>query len=133
MADLYALQRSRRQFGAARLEESSEADDDNVSRSSELVDDGRRRGYFRGAGIKSSWKGDPADRSRRKEALSAKNNQENLEAASIHTTVSGERRPMVDIRLESSLAERDDFQEEDEGEDEVSLLGKLHRELDTTC
>lgn len=62
VADFYALQRSRRQFGGSRLEESSEPDDD-ASRGSGLDDnaDGRdqdERGRMRGGGIKSSWLGD---------------------------------------------------------------------------
>ncbi|KAL9103664.1 MAG: hypothetical protein Q9163_001323 [Psora crenata] len=62
VADFYALQRSRRQFGGSRLEESSEAEDDG-SRGSGLEGsaDGRdtdERGFSRGGGIKSSWRGE---------------------------------------------------------------------------
>lgn len=61
VADFYALQRSRRQFGGSRLEESSEGEDDR-SRTSGLSEngDGRdadERGRGRAGGIKSSWKG----------------------------------------------------------------------------
>lgn len=71
MRDFYALQRSRRQFGGSRLEESSEAEGD-TSGASGLAGsgDGRDfddRGRTRGGGIKSSWRGeagtkDKADR-----------------------------------------------------------------------
>lgn len=60
MADHYALQRSRRQFGASNLSESSEADDDLERKSDHepgmgsMENDG---GYGMGRGIKSSWIG----------------------------------------------------------------------------
>ncbi len=63
VADFYALQRSRRQFGGSRLEESSEAEDEGSKGSLEDNGDGRNvdeRGYGRGRGIKSSWMGDKA-------------------------------------------------------------------------
>ncbi|KAF2878285.1 hypothetical protein BDV95DRAFT_613883 [Massariosphaeria phaeospora] len=62
MADHYALQRSRRQFGASNLSESSEVDDDLARRSDHTIDGGSVEndapGYGLGRGIKSSWKGD---------------------------------------------------------------------------
>jgi len=63
VADFYALQRSRRQFGGSRLQESSEAEDEGSRGSLEDSGDGRNtdeRGYARGRGIKSSWMGDKA-------------------------------------------------------------------------
>jgi hypothetical protein len=64
IADFYALQRSRRHFGGSQLEESSEVEDDG-SRASGLSEsgDGRTtddRGFGRGGGIKSSWRGGKA-------------------------------------------------------------------------
>ena len=57
VADLYALQKSRRQFGGSDLNESSEVDDDG-SRSLEASgDDPDDRPYGRGGGIRSSWRG----------------------------------------------------------------------------
>ncbi|KAF2800465.1 hypothetical protein K505DRAFT_263800 [Melanomma pulvis-pyrius CBS 109.77] len=62
MADHYALQRSRRQFGGSRLSESSDVDDDIERRSDHTIDGGSVEndapGYGLGRGIKSSWKGD---------------------------------------------------------------------------
>jgi hypothetical protein len=68
MADHYALQRSRRQFGASNLSASSEVDDDLERKSGHTADGGSVEGdagYGLGRGIKSSWRGDyPADRGR---------------------------------------------------------------------
>ncbi|ORY15489.1 hypothetical protein BCR34DRAFT_598462 [Clohesyomyces aquaticus] len=69
MADAYALQRSRRQFGASNLSESSEVDDDLERKSDHTADGGSIEndapGYGLGRGIKSSWKGDkPSTRGR---------------------------------------------------------------------
>jgi hypothetical protein len=68
MADHYALQRSRRQFGASNLSASSEADDDLELKPDNTADGGSIEGdagYGLGRGIKSSWRGDkPADRGR---------------------------------------------------------------------
>lgn len=65
MADHYALQRSRRQFGTANLAESSEPDDDLERRSDHTVDggsvDGEPPGYGLGRGIKSSWEGEKVE------------------------------------------------------------------------
>ncbi|KAF2463672.1 uncharacterized protein BDR25DRAFT_307694 [Lindgomyces ingoldianus] len=62
MADAYALQRSRRQFGVSNLSESSEVDEDMERRSDHTIDGGSIEndapGYGLGRGIKSSWKGD---------------------------------------------------------------------------
>ena len=67
MADHYALQRSRRQFGASNLSESSEVEDD-PQRSDHTIgadrDDNEAPGYGLGRGIKSSWKGDKPARGR---------------------------------------------------------------------
>lgn len=99
VADLYALQRSRRQFGASRLEESSEADDDDGSGSSDLgPDGGRTRGFGLGGGIKSSWKGDKADRDRRKKATK----REERSRHDHDDDGDQGKEPMVDVRLESS-------------------------------
>lgn len=61
VADFYALQRSRRQFGGSRLEESSEAEDGSVKGSDgEAEGDSRGyddRGFFGRDDIRSSWRG----------------------------------------------------------------------------
>jgi hypothetical protein len=68
MADHYALQRSRRQFGASNLSESSEVEDDGVHRSDHTIEADRDQDdapdYGLGRGIKSSWKGDKPTRGR---------------------------------------------------------------------
>jgi hypothetical protein len=68
MADHYALQRSRRQFGASNLSASSEVDDDLEPTSVHAADKDSIEGdagYGLGRGIKSSWRGDkPTDRGR---------------------------------------------------------------------
>lgn len=68
MADHYALQRSRRQFGASNLSESSEVDDDGVHRSDHTIeadhDENDVPDYGLGRGIKSSWRGDKPARGR---------------------------------------------------------------------
>jgi hypothetical protein len=68
MADHYALQRSRRQFGASNLSESSEVEDDGVHRSDHTIeadqDENDVPDYGLGRGIKSSWKGDKPARGR---------------------------------------------------------------------
>lgn len=65
VADFYALQRSRRQLGGSRLEESSEVEDEG-SRGSGLEEsnDGRTTDD-RGHGIRSSWMGDKMPRRNR--------------------------------------------------------------------
>ena len=73
VADFYALQRSRRQLGGSKLEESSEAEDDGSRGSLGESGDGRdtdERGYGRGGGIKSSWMGNKG-RARNKGANAA--------------------------------------------------------------
>ncbi|KAF2640561.1 hypothetical protein P280DRAFT_426619 [Massarina eburnea CBS 473.64] len=60
MADHYALQRSRRQFGASNLSESDEVDDDTARRSDHEAEAGsieNDAGFGMGRGIKSSWIG----------------------------------------------------------------------------
>ncbi|KAF2728678.1 hypothetical protein EJ04DRAFT_581163 [Polyplosphaeria fusca] len=61
MADHYALQKSRRQFGASNLSESSEVDEEFQKRSDHTVEGGSVEndapGYGLGQGIKSSWNG----------------------------------------------------------------------------
>ncbi|OAL55188.1 hypothetical protein IQ07DRAFT_556424 [Pyrenochaeta sp. DS3sAY3a] len=68
MADHYALQRSRRHFGASNLSESSEVDDDGVHRSDHTIDgesaENDAPDYGLGRGIRSSWKGDKPTRGR---------------------------------------------------------------------
>ncbi|KAI9792304.1 MAG: hypothetical protein M1816_002529 [Peltula sp. TS41687] len=107
-ADLYALQRSRRHFGAARLAESSETDGEG-SRGSEVdANDGRGfegRGYGIGRGIKSSWRGDKTDQSskgKNVELQDTRTYQDDDGSPNSDKDTSG---AMVDIELESSQRE----------------------------
>ncbi|KAI9796421.1 MAG: hypothetical protein M1833_006193 [Piccolia ochrophora] len=106
VADLYALQRSRRHFGASQLEESSEADDDG-SRGSDVEasheDDGRGydgRGFRRGRGIKSSWRGGRASGKARAAAVGPVEEEDAFRDGSDKSSRS--RSNMVDIGLQSS-------------------------------
>lgn len=105
MADFYALQRSRRHFGASQLQESSEVDDDG-SRASGLGDSDSRgadeRGFARGGGIKSSWRGERADRVKGDLGLQHELNSQD-ENGNVRRSADAERGRMVDIGLESAL------------------------------
>ena len=111
VADFYALQRSRRQFGGSRLEESSEGDDDGskASNLAERAGDGRdadERGTGGlGRGIKSSWRGHKSSgKIRDKPDLSVTETEERRlhRASSGDSSTSGKDR-MVDIGLESTM------------------------------
>ena len=102
MRDFYALQRSRRQFGGSRLEESSEGEGE-ASGASGLAGSGDGRDYddrgrTRGGGIKSSWRGEasPKDKAGRK-SRSRPRADDLLERRD-----SEGRGNMVDIGLEST-------------------------------
>lgn len=108
MADHYALQRSRRQFGASNLSESSEVDDDGVQRSDHTIeadrDENDAPGYGLGRGIKSSWKGDKPARGR--SATVTKLDDEERESSvplseSTDPSSRGKGR-LVDVELEST-------------------------------
>ncbi|KAI9814006.1 MAG: hypothetical protein M1827_003470 [Pycnora praestabilis] len=125
VADFYALQRSRRQFGGSRLEESSEVDDE-ASRGSELDEsgggDGRtseERGFGRGGGIKSSWRGGKASgkgRGKRVEAVNEANEDGLGDAGDARrSNRSGKgKASMVDIGLDSSFKDSIHGSEPDE-------------------
>ncbi|CAO2648239.1 Nn.00g075060.m01.CDS01 [Neocucurbitaria sp. VM-36] len=108
MADHYALQRSRRQFGASNLSESSEVEDDGVHRSDHTIEGDRDEnevpGYGLGRGIKSSWKGDKPARGR--SATVTKVDDEERESSvplSESTDPSSRGRGnLVDVELEST-------------------------------
>lgn len=112
-ADFYALQRSRRVFGASRVEEGSETDGDGSNASiEERGDDGRApedRGQ--GRGIRSSWKGGKTSMLARGET--PERVPEDAEDAE-HDDLSGRRSSdesskgkgrMVDVGLESTIAD----------------------------
>ncbi|KAK2820026.1 hypothetical protein FQN49_007796, partial [Arthroderma sp. PD_2] len=109
-ADLYALQRSRRHFGASQLAESSEADEGEDSKHSEHSEGRADEEYGRGTGIRSSWRGKasasgPAGRMGTG-TLTEQAEEEEEDARSMSRSTSrsspGKGR-MVDIRLEDSV------------------------------
>ncbi|KAI9846171.1 MAG: hypothetical protein M1837_004285 [Sclerophora amabilis] len=106
VADLYALQRSRRHFGASQLEESSEADDDG-SKGSDFYgagdNDGRSvddRGPGRGGGIKSSWRGGKVGDRRKGKPVGTLQESPTDEEEQSEGSSKGKGR-LVDIGLES--------------------------------
>lgn len=125
VADFYALQRSRRQFGGSHLDESSEADDD-ASRGSGLEErgDGRdtdERGFARGGGIKSSWRGGKTRGGGRRDGV------EDVEAVHEHAT-EGEsegsskgKGKMVDVGLDSTMRSSTEAFERDEPPDDLAV------------
>lgn len=111
VADLYALQKSRRQFGGSDLNESSEVDDDG-SRSLEASgEDPDDRPYGRGGGIRSSWRGGvTTGRGRGKESVRLPDTQEDALSQS-----SGKSRgKLVDVGLDSTIRSHADSEEDDE-------------------
>ena len=104
VADFYALQRSRRQFGGSRLEESSEADDDGSRGSLGEGGDGREtddRGFGKGRGIKSSWMGDRS-RGRGRGAGATKKDSEDTDQLTRVESKASSKGKMVDVGLEST-------------------------------
>lgn len=117
VADFYALQRSRRQFGGSRLEESSEAEDD-AYRGSGLEDsgDGRdidERGRGR-TGIKSSWRGPK---------VSGKSRGENIASVEEGNSEGNnhDKGNMVDVGLESTTQSSTDSKDGDEPPDDLAI------------
>lgn len=145
VADHYALQRSRRNFGGSRLEESSEADDSKSSL--EEIGDGRNkdeRGHRRGGGIKSSWRGERSRhmvRSDRKSTIDY-GNMDRLDMADSRLTRTGKEK-MVDVGLESvtqnSLREQDrddppdDFAVEMLPDDDPPSIQQFRKPPTTLC
>ncbi|MCJ1303239.1 hypothetical protein MMC08_006047 [Hypocenomyce scalaris] len=126
VADFYALQRSRRQFGGSHLDESSEVEDEG-SRGSGLEEsgDGRNmdeRGFGRGGGIKSSWRGGRIGaKERGKEATVMEQDEENhLERMNSEGGSSGKGN-MVDVGLESTIRSSIDALERDEPPDDLAI------------
>ena len=129
VADFYALQRSRRQFGGSRLEESSEAEDEG-SKGSGLEDDGDgrnkdERGRGRGTGIKSSWRGDkrdkPSGRATRASVATVEEDNALRLARDDSQTSSKGKGNMVDVGLESATQSDTDGQDRDEPPDDLTI------------
>lgn len=126
MADHYALQRSRRQFGASNLSESSEVDDDMERRSDHTIDGGSVEndapGYGLGRGIKSSWRGDKPDtrgRSRTITKLEPEERDQSVPLSESSAPSSKGKGKLVDVELASTI--RGSIEELDKNE----VLGDL--------
>lgn len=111
MADHYALQRSRRQFGGSHLSESSEVEDDMVQKSDHTIDGGNVEndapGYGLGRGIKSSWNGDkPINTRGRSTTITRDDHEERDESVPLSSSSSpsskGKDR-LVDVELASTV------------------------------
>lgn len=126
VADFYALQRSRRQFGSSRLEESSEAEDDG-SRGSGLENsgDGRHkdeRGRPRGTGIKSSWRGEKSSRKARRDSIATVEEGDAVRLAKVDSNASSNGKGrMVDVGLESAMQNSVDGHDRDEPPDDLAI------------
>ncbi|KAL9129268.1 MAG: hypothetical protein Q9217_002249 [Psora testacea] len=126
VADFYALQRSRRQFGGSRLEESSEAEDD-APRGSGLEEsgDGRdtdERGFGRGGGIKSSWKGVKPKRKGKGRPASETKDDSTTQLKRIDSEASSNSRgDMEDVGLESTARSSTDGRDRDEPPDDLAV------------
>lgn len=116
MADHYALQRSRRQFGASNLSESSEVDD--VDRSSDHTADGdnaEEAGHAFARGIKSSWKGEgPTNRGRSATVTQLESEERDESVPLSESSSPSSKGKLVDIELAST--DRDSMEEVDKDE-----------------
>lgn len=102
VADLYALQRSRRHFGGSRLEESSEVEDEG-SRGSGLGERGDSRNKDeRGGGIRSSWREDRAKGITRRDSVPTAEEGAAVRLGVADNRISGKAKGnMVNVGLES--------------------------------
>ncbi|KAF2182754.1 hypothetical protein K469DRAFT_636068 [Zopfia rhizophila CBS 207.26] len=110
MADHYALQRSRRQFGGSNLSESSEVDDDMERRSDHTIDGGSIEndtlGYGLGRGIRSSWKGDKPSTRGRSETITQLNREGRDSSVPLSETSAPSSKgkgKLVDVELASTV------------------------------
>jgi uncharacterized membrane protein YvlD (DUF360 family) len=129
VADYYALQKSRRHFGASRLSESSEIDDEAHSGSDdEHRDNALSRHYTTSRGIKSSWKGEKAPKRGRPatvaESVAEIPEREASSARSDSTPSSKGKGKLVDVELSSSerssmdQVDNEDFADQEPEEDD---------------
>ncbi|KAL9106346.1 MAG: hypothetical protein Q9227_008615 [Pyrenula ochraceoflavens] len=108
VADMYALQRSRRQIGGG-LDESSELEDDG-SKSLEAPEVGGRR---IGRGIRSSWRGDPAERNTKGKGVDKMGPQKEDGSEGSSDTSSKSKGKLVDVGLEDTLRSEMDSPQDD--------------------
>ena len=114
IADFYALQKSRRQLGGSGLDESSEIEEG--SQSLEASGDGREtddRGFGRGGGIRSSWRGDRSIRQSKRKTKDRLPDQKetDFEDGKSESSCKGKDR-MVDVGLEDTLRTEDSDQDD---------------------
>lgn len=125
VADFYALQRSRRQFGGSLLEESSETEGDRSGGSGlEESGDGRNsdeREIGRGQGIKSSWMGDKSRRRGGGEAPTKTEEDDTVRLARVESETSSKGKGMVDVGLESTTQGSTDGFDRDEPPDDLAV------------
>lgn len=132
VADFYALQRSRRQFGASHLTESTEGEEEIERVSDHSLEDGRldnnHPGFGTGRGIKSSWRGDKI--STRRRALEIESVQERedrdksippSEASELSSKGKGK---LVDVELGPAIGNSMEELERDEDASD-NLLGEV--------
>lgn len=138
IADFYALQKSRRQLGGSALDESSEVDD--ASQSLDAGREGREteiRGFGRGGGIRSSWRGERSVALGKSEKRGSElPNQKEVDSEDGNSEVSSKGKGrMVDVGLEDSL--RSDQSDQDDPPDDlmenppsIQQLRKPPRDID---
>jgi hypothetical protein len=137
IADLYALQKSRRQLGGSELDESSEIEDGSqslgASGDGQEADD---RGFGRGGGIRSSWRGDRSIAQGRRNTKTRLPDQRetDLEDGKSESSSKGKDK-MVDVGLEDTL--RTDESDQDDPPDDlienppsIQQLRKPPRDID---
>lgn len=115
IADLYALQRSRRHFGTSQLEQSSELEDDGgSSEASGEHYSGHENNFDRPGGIKSSWRAGKVGTRRNVhiDLLPEEDENERADTASRSSGTTGKGK-MVDVGLDDTL--RSDLQEIEPG------------------
>lgn len=126
VADFYALQRSRRQLGGSRLEESSEAED-GASPGSGLENsgDGRdtdERGRRMGGGIKSSWRGGKTNGSGRRDNIETVDEGDTVRLARVESDSSNKGKGnMVDVGLDSTTENSTDGLDRDEPPEDLTV------------
>lgn len=130
IADFYALQRSRRQFGGSRLKDSSEMDDDdddgdNMSLSGEQEYPGRDAAR-RSKGIRSSWRDGTSIPAARSGASNSPGNAFQDQAARSHRG----REDLFDVRLEDTVRSHFDFDKPNSeiGDDDPPSIQRLREQ-----
>jgi hypothetical protein len=128
MADYYALQRSRRQFGAGNLSESSEPEDDYERKPDPAANEATLErdvpGYGLGRGIKSSWTEYTYDRRGRQESNTKQEDGEEREhsvpLSEASSPSSKGKARLVDVELASTVKDSIEHLEKDEVPEDIN-------------